>query len=524
MRWLLGLLLTFFLILGFIILKTRWSAPKTHPSYKSDLNLKSDKLGPLKVGFSKTEITPTNLNFFADHSRSPTEKPAGIGTFYDPSSNEIINTLWLAGFQRNRPAAGISDPLWARAVAIDDGSISLVLVSLDAIGILHNDVVDIRTMVPEQYRPDYILISATNTHGAPDLIGIWGSSEFSSGISDRYLAQVKSRTVATIVNAMKSRVPAKLKFAQSNEEAESLVEDTRPPEIKDPRVRVMQAISMDNDSTLGTLVSWANKPAVMGNTNQKISSDFAFYLRDAMEEGILNDDPDRIQPGIGGICIFFNGAIGGTMTTTPQLAIPSVYGAIRDPGAEKSLEVGEAVARIALKSLRAEHTVTLIQSRLRISARTIELPLDNPQMRLAMALGIVPRSFTRPDGWPWGGFIRSEMAAFAIGNVQFLSIPGEIFPEIVNGGVSAPVGRDFNLSPQEVPPFRKLMNGEINFILGLSNDFIGPIIPMSQWDSEPPWLYLQKQPTHGEGNSLGPNTAREIYRNGRELLQQLNEP
>jgi hypothetical protein len=90
-------------------------------------------------------------------------------------------------------------------------------------------------------------------------------------------------------------------------------------------------------------------------------------------------------------------------------------------------------------------------------------------------------------------------------------VPGEIYPEIVNGGIERAPGADFDCDPVEVPPVRQLMPGRVKFVFGLANDEIGYIIPKSQWDRKPPYLYGSEKRVYGEINSLGPECGPTLH-------------
>jgi len=55
------------------------------------------------------------------------------------------------------------------------------------------------------------------------------------------------------------------------------------------------------------------------------------------------------------------------------------------------------------------------------------------------------------------------------------------------------------------------MPGKYKFVLGMSNDMIGYIIPKSEWDETDPFLYNQSSSPYGEINSLGPDTAPVLH-------------
>lgn len=107
-----------------------------------------------------------------------------------------------------------------------------------------------------------------------------------------------------------------------------------------------------------------------------------------------------------------------------------------------------------------------------------------------------------------------------LGDASFACIPGEIYPEIVNGGIETPPGADYPVPAVEVPPLRALMPGRTKFILGLANDEIGYIIPRSEFDRDPPYLYHAKKAPYGEINSVGPAAAGLIHAALREMCER----
>jgi hypothetical protein len=148
---------------------------------------------------------------------------------------------------------------------------------------------------------------------------------------------------------------------------------------------------------------------------------------------------------------------------------------------------------------------------------SFDIPLDNPNFRLASAIGLLDRGY---NGWMK---IRTEVAVGQIGPISFITVPGEIYPEIINGGIETPPGQDFAIEPQEVPPLRSLMPGKYRFVFGLANDQIGYIIPKSEWDEKPPYLYEAEGSPYGEINSVGPETAPIIHGQLKNLLQELTQ-
>src|SRR5262249_31330366 len=92
---------------------------------------------------------------------------------------------------------------------------------------------------------------------------------------------------------------------------------------------------------------------------------------------------------------------------------------------------------------------------------------------------------------------------------EFVTVPGEAFPEVVNGGVEHYPGADFPDASVEIP-LRTMLKSQYQFFIGLGNDELGYIIPKAEWDEHPPWLNDNPKPFYGEINSPGPNSAAAI--------------
>ena len=321
-----------------------------------------------------------------------------------------------------------------------------------------------------------------------------------------------------MVAATKNLRPVRLEISEDLTGAADLLIDTRKPEVFDAGLRVIKAIDRENGKTLGSLIAWADHPETLWSDNLLVSSDFPHYVRETVEKGIFKGD-SLIKPGIGGVAVYINGAVGGLMTTHPRLTVkdPVSGKEYKEPTFGKAEAQGKQLGLLALNAM--EKPVDEVDTAgISLIVRTLYLPIDNIMFELGTALGVLDRGTT---GWMK---MRSELAVFKIGPLSFTTLPGEVYPEIINGGIEAPEGQDFNIKPVEVPSIREMMGGKYKFIFGLANDEIGYIIPKSQWDVKAPFTYGRKDgPPYGEVNSLGPETAPTLHRNLREMLNELNE-
>ncbi|MFN8241472.1 MAG: neutral/alkaline non-lysosomal ceramidase N-terminal domain-containing protein [Bacteroidales bacterium] len=423
----------------------------------------------------------------------------------------------MAGFDNARAANGIHDDLWSRCVIIDDGQTRLAMVAIDAIGFMNTEVEKIRKKLDSKLGITYLVVASTHTHEAPDLMGLWGKTTLKSGVDRKYNDFVRAGIIRSVEVAVENIRPVRLELSEDLHGADGLVNDTRKPEVFDNGIRVIRFIDRQSGKTNGSLITWADHPEVLWGKNLLITSDYCHFLRDAVENGVYATDGTKLAGGTGGIAVYFNGAIGGLMTTSPSLTVKDGMTGqeYKDPTFEKARALGSTVAMIALKAMENPSEYVDSAKIGLVVARPV-LPLDNKDFRLAKLFGIIKRK---------GGGLRrtfTELAAFNIGPASFLTLPGEVYPELVNGGIEAPENNDFNIAPSETPPLRDMMKGRFKFIIGLANDEIGYILPKSQWDVEKPFTYGRKSSPYGEGNSLGPETARILHDSIVLMLKKLN--
>ncbi|MSU63492.1 MAG: hypothetical protein EXS31_14035 [Pedosphaera sp.] len=443
---------------------------------------------PLRVGFERVKI--------------------------NPAPGDPRHPVLLAGFGQNRVATRIHDDLWAVACVIDDGYTRVGIVALDAIGFFHDDVVAVRRLIPASSKLDYTIVCSTHNHSTPDLMGLWGKDYLHTGVDADYRQQVIGGAAEALEEAAAKLQPANVAFHDIKTPPAGLVADTRKPIVFDPDIRVMHFTRPGTGVTIGSLVGWANHPETPWSDNTEITADFPGVVRDVLEHGVQAGGK-QLLAGLGGMHVYVNGAVGGLMTPHPSLTVTNPLDQVLyvKPSHDKTRALGQNLAHRIIASLSRTDTATTSNAPISVHARTIELPINNSGFLLAPIIGLIDRGHSR-----WKHF-RTEVALLTLGDASIACIPGEIYPEIVNGGIERAPGGDFDIEPLEVPPIRDFMPGKTKFIFGLANDEIGYIIPKSEWDQKSPYLYDAKKPPYGEINSVGPDTARLIHTAIRELCR-----
>ena len=506
---LLLLVITGAIVMAFSNLKDR------HKGYQAGMSILNGPPAPLSAGFAAVAITPEVPETWVDVNGDAKFKKKDGDYFIDANGNGRFDAVWLSGFSNGKPAKGVLDDTWARTMVLDDGTTRLALVVLDAIGFMNDDVVDARKMIPEEWGVTYTIIASTHTHEGPDLIGMWGKTPFRSGLDPDYMKFVKEQIVKSVGLAVSNLRPARLEISEDLTGAVSQVKDTRMPEVFDSGLRFLKVTDTQTGGTLGSLLSWGNHPETLWSGNLLVSSDYPHYFREGVEKGVFHAG-DLVKPGIGGVAVFATAAVGGLMCTHPTHPVtdPFTGETLLEPSLKKVVAQGNMLSMLALDAMENPSEIIDTAS-ISLVVRTITIPIRNNMFKLGTALGVLSRGTA---GWMK---MRTELAVIGIGPISFIAVPGEIYPEIVNGGIERPEGADFDIEPIEVPPLRELMPGRYKFVLGLANDEIGYIIPKSQWDVKAPFTYGREKAPYGEENSPGPETAPIIHRNLKEMLAEL---
>lgn len=202
------------IIVAFVLIQTH----DRQSGYSINLKLPKDgkKTGQLKVGFAIEKITPELPDKWIDIDSNAQYEPEKGDTYIDGNHNGKFDAYWLAGYGNKRAANGVHDDIWARAMVIDDSASVVGLVVLDAIGFFNDDVITVRKIVAERIpEMDHVIVSSTHVHEVPDLMGLWGESEFKSGVNAEYKKLVQQKAADAICAAYRNRKAALLNMLRS---------------------------------------------------------------------------------------------------------------------------------------------------------------------------------------------------------------------------------------------------------------------------------------------------------------------
>ena len=438
----------------------------------------------------------------------PLRKETPFDPFTDTNKNGKWDGPFLAGFKHKEDyyvAKGVHDPLWARALVLKIKETKVALVALDLIGLFYPDVQRIRQDV-EDLGFDYVVIASTHTHSGPDSLGLWGPNPFMDGKDPRFMNHIRRQTERAIRKADALRQPVRLTLTETRfpQDFGPMIRDRRDPIVIDDRLTALRITGLSGE-TMAIVVNGSVHPETLAGGSGLISSDFPHYLREALEKGNYTVHGKKIA-GWGGVAIYFSGAVGGLMTFLGS-EIRDESGEVLPQGSfEKTRRIGELAAWAVTQALKVAKPKKV--SEMRVGSQRLSFPLDNRYFRRMLKEGVLDRS-TYTDGKSSGfsgNDIQTEVGLITLfgdqGPVtQWAMIPGEIFPELVHGGILKKsvrcwkitkrkkamdgVGRErigaANLSVSAESPLHKHFASPIYFVLGLANDELGYIIPKNDF-------------------------------------------
>lgn len=486
--------------------------------------------------------------------------------------DRYMSGAWIAGFGNNRNAGLCPDELLApecegfdccdnqfahddilaNGTVLDFGDTRVAIVTLDLVGYFYSEVQRIEAQLDPALGIDHLIVSATHTHEAPDTMGRWGPGVSGGGLpSDTgvippWMAEIRQAVIDVVTESVAELQPVDVHFAQGNHGGVGFgARDSRVPIIYNDLVSVMQFVPAGADprapgNTVGTLFNYHNHPEALGSENPYISSDFAHYVREFMENGFPEETTDEERdvtygayPGLGGVTVYISGTVGGLLTQL-GVSVRSREGVeYLEDSYGKAHAQGQRLADFAHSMLAnpCEEGETrgcvfrMDAPDLSFASEEFMLAIENIQFQAAaISLGLFDREVYnwRSDLQTLSGpfpEVVTRVSQVRLGNVTFQTAPGEMFPETLLGyrrdqvvdGVIFGAANDVNCTEdgltrladdateprfgclielnQSNPPnmdaapnsadeyLRGFVPGDYVLVIGLGNDELGYLVP-----------------------------------------------
>lgn len=416
----------------------------------------------------------------------------------DDSSEE---PLYIAGYNNALEIKGVMDYCEAKAVWLDTGSDGVLLIGIDCVALDSGTVKQIRDKLADIPDCAAINVYSTHTHAGVDTLGLWGPVGI-DGKNDAYMQALITAAVDAARDAAASRTAGELYYGFV--QTEDMYRDSRDPQVFDANLYHLRFSPDDGSAGIRLYFYGAHAESLRGD-NAMLSRDFPGVLCDEMRDET------------GDYTMFFPGAIGGLIMTKAF---------VEDTGrrALANLRITSDKLIAYAKAITPEIERQLSPA-ISLSRVEFTVPMDNTAFMLYKFLGILTNQAIPADSATGYG-VRTELSVLMLDDLALTLIPGEIFPELVFGGVYG----DANPDGENPPALTEIAAGfGINqlLIVGLSNDEIGYIVPPSDFLLNEDLPYLEKtmdykdENHYEETNSIGPECANKIAEAFRTALEAL---
>ncbi len=339
--------------------------------------------GKVYAGFSRVSITPT------------------LGAPKDDPQKGAFKALPLAGFgdREGRPAEGIHDSVFVKAVALRVGSDTLVLIASDIL-IVPAEVAEgvTRQLAAKQHiHRDQLFFSATHTHSS---VGGWADKyvgkEFAGDYNPAVIQWLIQQYTRAVTEALASLQPAALgsgTFTAPAYVKNRLISDKG---FVNPQFAWL-VVRQDNGKT-AVLGSFAGHPTTLGGWNMQISGDYPGFWQRRMEAKGYD------------MALFFAGPVGSH--------------SVRSKGDkyEKPKFTGEALADSSLKYIAN----FIMHDSITLSSLT--LPVTLPEFHVRVTDGLRLRPSLVNKLFPPIGEVYLQSAR--LGNMIWISTPCDFSGEL----------------------------------------------------------------------------------------------
>lgn len=361
----------------------------------------------LLAGAARLDITPP-----------PGQPMAGYPPLKQMAGGPLDTSDYIG---REGTAIGTNDPLYARALVLDDGRHCVAFVALDLVVVTAEFTASVRDAVQRAtgMRPEHVMLAASHTHAGPDLF------RWAEGLDPQVEPQIRRQVIETVVQAFSKRRPARVGWADAELTSISINRRHVDGPI-DPRVGLMR-VEDEHESVIALAVNFAVHTCLLPSVNLLYSADVSGFAMAGLE---------RVYPNA--VALFLNGAAGNInpaanpwgqkADVVPLFRSAWPKGQPHPRTVRNAMRLGHILAASAMQAAEMVHEPQP-EIPVRAAVRPITLPLkDSAELtRFRQFMGLSPRfgssRLTSPS-------FETEVQAIAVGPTVYAAMPGEPFVEL----------------------------------------------------------------------------------------------
>jgi neutral ceramidase len=222
---------------------------------------------------------------------------------------ELKSSLGGYGARLSKPAKGVHDRIWAKAVVFQQQEKKFALVTCDVLGIPPNVKPAVVEKLGDGWSIKNVMILPSHTHASMDLTALNDKNVLNNpqlGIfQPKVLELLVDKLANSILEAEKNLRPAKIGTAVMQVDGKN--RNRRGGEFIDRELTVTKIVEKNNKS-IAVLINWTAHPTLMDENDMLFSGGWPGYLQRELEQKIGDDV----------IALYYNGAEGDISPVRPQ--------------------------------------------------------------------------------------------------------------------------------------------------------------------------------------------------------------
>lgn len=325
---------------------------------------------------------------------------------------EMGYTLGGYGARMSKPAEGIHDDIWAKALVLNDGGKKYAIVTLDILGLPPNVKPQvIEKLNQEEWTEENIMFLPSHSHTSLEMFALNDKNIFNLAPIGIFQAQLLDFVVQALVDLIKSADQdlKPVKIGSQSKQIEGLNRNRRGEPFVDKTLTVTRIDHIDGQA-MAVLVNWTGHPTIMDEHDMLVSGGWPGYLQRELEDWI----------GQGVVAMYYNG--------------PQADQSVRAEGAGSHYEKAEKYGRtMAINVLKVYNNIKLAED-IRFSYNFKIIPLPDRE--------------AHPDFMETGGKeygldeelinilleqvfpVQTSIGAFRLGELLIVGAPGELIAEL----------------------------------------------------------------------------------------------
>jgi len=204
---------------------------------------------------------------------------------------EMGYTLGGYGARMSKPAEGIHDDIWAKALVLNEGGKKYAIVTLDILGLPPNVKPQvIEKLNQEGWTEENIMFLPSHSHTSLEMFALNDKNIFNLAPIGIFQAQLLDFVVQALADLIKlaDQDLKPVKIGSQSKEIEGLNRNRRGEPFVDKTLTVTR-IDHINGEPMTVLVNWTGHPTIMDEHDMLVSGGWPGYLQRELEDWIGQD-------------------------------------------------------------------------------------------------------------------------------------------------------------------------------------------------------------------------------------------